>query len=370
EAARALLDIAADPAKTVTIIYAPNPVDAATAAAGARAAAGLAISLRGNKVAESLFVLPTEANVNGARDMGVDPERAPGRIAATETGMDFAAMVDAAMDGALKAMIVVGDNPIMFAPGAAKTRQALEKLELLVVIDSVLTDTAKLAHCLFADVPAYAKTGTFSSAERRVNRLHAALDAIGDARPALLALTDLANMLKTDVFTYDHPDAVTDEIAATVPGYEPFSAKFDRWGKLRAVAPAPVGAQPAAPSSPATAAAASTTTPPGQFTLTTGRTLYTSLEGAAIHSPDADKLHREEFVELHPADMAALRIDEGAEVTLVTEHGELTIRAKASDRVSEGVAFVPYYYDAGAICGLLSPSGTPTPVKAKVAALA
>ena len=377
EAARAILDAAADPAKIVSIIYAPNPVDAAAAAAGAKAAAALAISLRGEKAAESLLVLPTEANANGARDMGVDPERAPrsespeetGRAAAAETGMDFAAMVDAAIAGTLKAMIIVADNPIMLAPGAAKTREALEKLDLLIVIDSVLTDTAKLAHCVFADVPANAKTGTFSNAERRVNRLHAAVDAIGDARPALLALTDLANTLKADAFAYDHPDAVTDEIAATVPGYEPFSSKFDRWGKVRASTP--VGAQPAAPS-PITHASPGlhATPPPGHLLLTTGRTLYTSLEAAAVHAPDADKLHREEFVELHPADMAALRIEDGAEVTLATDHGELAIRARATDRISEGVAFVPYYYDAGAVCTLLSPTGAPTPVQLKVRALA
>ena len=372
EAARKLLDIAADPAKKVSIIYAPHPVDAGAAAAGAQAAANLALSLRGEKAAESLFVLPTEANANGARDMGVDPERGPGGAAAPQTGMDFAAMVDAAASGALKAMVVVGDNPIMFAPGAARTRASLEKLELLIVIDSVLTDTAKLALCLFADVPANAKTGTFSNAERRVNRLHAAVDAIGDARPALLALADLANALKADAFAYDHPDGVTDEIAATVPGYEPFSSKFDRWGKIRAVAPAPsVGAQPAAPNpAPVTPTAACPATPAGHLLLTAGRTLYTSLEGAALHSPDADKLHREEFVELHPADMAALRVDDGAEVTLVTEHGELTLRCKATDRPAEGAAFVPYYYGGGAVCALLPPSGAPTPVQVKVRALA
>jgi len=367
EAARALLDLAADPAKTVSIIYAPNPVDAAAADAGAQTAASLAIELRGDRAAESLFVASTEANANGARDMGVDPERVPGRSAATETGMDFPAMVDAAIAGTLKAMIVVGDNPIMLAPGATRTREALEKLELLIVIDSVLTDTAKLAHCLFADVPAYAKTGTFSNAERRVNRLHAALDAIGDARPALLALTDLANTLKADALAYDHPDAVTDEIAATVPGYEPFTSKFDRWGKVRATSP--VGVPPAAPNSAAiTSAAASPPPAPGHLLLTTGRTLYTSLEGAALHSPDADKLHREEFVELHPADIASLRIEEGTEVTLATDHAELAVRVKASDRVIEGVAFVPYYLDGGAVCALRPASGASVAVRVKVAA--
>ena len=110
--------------------------------------------------------------------------------------------------------------------------------------------------------------------------------------------------------------------------------------------------------------------PSGSLLLTTGRTLFTSLEGAAMHASDADKLHREEFVELHPADAAALRIDDESDVTLVTANGELTIRCKISDRVLEGVAFVPYSHDGGAVCGLLGRGGAPVAVSVKVGALA
>ncbi len=233
--ARAILDAARDEKKTVSIIYAPSPVDAAAAGNGARAAANLAIALRGEKAAESLYVLPTEANVNGARDMGVDPERGPGRVALAQPGMDFDAMIDAAIAGTLKAMVVVGDNPLMFAPDRARVQKALDALDVLIVIDSLLTDTAKAAHVVLADVPSYGKTGTYTNAERRVNRLHAALAALGDARPALLALTDLANEIGgADTWTYAHPDAVTDEIAANVPGYERFRAELRATGARRA----------------------------------------------------------------------------------------------------------------------------------------
>ena len=370
-AALAVLAAARDEKKTVSIVYAPSPVYAAAAGNGARAAANLALALRGEKAAESLYVLPTEANVNGARDMGVDPERGPGRVALAQPGMDFDAMFDAAIAGTLKAMIVVGDNPLMFAPDRARVQKALDALDVLVVIDSLLTDTAKAAHVVLADVPSYGKTGTYTNAERRVNRLHAALAALGDARPALLALTDLANAIGlhgdspsgADTWTYAHPDAVTDEIAANVQGYERFSANSGFWGKARVFElPSKFEQQPVAAR---TASAAN-----GGLLLTTGRTLFTSLEGAAIHAADADKLHREEYVELHPADAAALRIDDESEVMLVTDHGELTIRCKISDRVLEGVAFVPYSYDGGAVCALLGRGGAPIAVSVKVAALA
>ncbi|HXH82690.1 MAG TPA: molybdopterin dinucleotide binding domain-containing protein, partial [Candidatus Tectomicrobia bacterium] len=353
-----------DGKKTVSILYAPSPVDAAAAGNGARAAANLAIALRGDQAAESLYVLPTEANVNGARDMGVDPQRLPGRVAAERPGMDFAAMVDAAIDGRLKAMVVVGDNPLMFAPGKERVRRALESLELLIVVDSLMTETARLAHVVLADVPAYGKTGTFTNAERRVNRLHAAMDALGDARPAQLALLDLAVAYAgSDVWTYAHPDAVTDEIAERVRGYERYRASHTLWGKSRVFdLPSTFERQTVTPVAEAVAS--------GQLLLTTGRTLFTSLEGAAIRSADADKLHREEFVEIHPRDAADLRVADEQEVTLVSEHGELTLRAKISGRVHEGVAFVPYYYDGGAAMALLGANGAPVPVMVKVAALA
>jgi len=365
EAAQAVLDIAKDEKKIVSVVYAPHPLDARAAGEGARAAANLAIALRGETAAEALYVLPTEANVHGARDMGVDPERGPGRVALERPGMSFDEMADAALDGRLKAMVIVGDNPLMFAPDSGRVRRALEALDLLVVIYSLPTDTAKLAHAVFADVPSYAKTGTYTNAERRVGRLHAALAALGDARPASLALTDLANAIKgPDTWAYAHPDAVTDEIAATVPGYDRFGASYVLWSKGRAAAVPTkaerqpvttpyVGAQHAAPRD-------------GALLLTTGRTLYTSLEGAAVHSPDADKLHREEFVELHPQDASNMRIRDEDEVTLRTDHGELTLRCKISARVQEGVCFVPSYYDGGAVLALFARDGAPVPARVGV----
>ncbi len=362
--AEEILQQAKDPEKRVSIVYAPLHADVAAAGNGARAAANLAIALRGERAAESLFVLPTEANVYGARDMGVDPEVAPGRIRVEKPGMSFKEVLDGAERGTLKAMIVVGDNPLMFAPDRARVERALASLDLLVVIDSVLTDTAKLAHAVFADVPAYAKTGTFTNAERRVNRLHAALEALSDARPAILALTDLANEIAgPDTWGYAHPDAVTDEIAATVPGYERFTSSFGLWGKAQAAGKTTKAAEQ-------TLDAAASLAPSGHLLLTTSRTLYTSLEGASVHASDADKLHREEFAEIHPSDASNLRLEDEQEITLATDSGDLDIRCRISARVQQGVIFVPSYYDGGAVMRLLDRSGAPRPVQVRVKALA
>ncbi len=357
---------AKDHQSTVSVVFATPRCDAAAAEAGAGAAARLAQALRGDGAAACLFILPIEANVNGMRDAGVDP---------AHDGMSFDGMVDAAIDGRLKAMVVVGDNPLMFAPDRGRVERALASLDLLVVVDSLLTDTARLAHAVFADVPTYGKTGTYTNAEGRVSRLHAALDAVGDARPALLALTDIANAFAgADTWSYAHPDAVTDELARTVPGYERFTSSYALWSKARVVTESESRADGVSPpagevrTEPQGAAGKVAGANDGSLLLTTGRTLFTSLEGALARSPEADKLHREEFVEIHPSDAAAMGVSDEDVLKLVSDSGELTVRCKISARVLEGVLFLPSYYDGGAVTRLLDRSGAPVPVRVKVAA--
>jgi predicted molibdopterin-dependent oxidoreductase YjgC len=190
------------------------------------------------------------------------------------------------------------------------------------------------------------------------------MDALGDARPALLALSDLANAIGgAGTWTYAHPDAVTDEIAANVAGYERFAASSPFFGKARAFElPSRFETQ--------TVEAAAPARPGGDMVLTTGRTLFTSLEGAEIRSDEADKLHREEFVEISSGDAAALGLRDEDEITLETDAGAMTLRCKISDRVLDGVVYVPWYYDGGAVNALLARGGASPSVRIKVAATA
>jgi predicted molibdopterin-dependent oxidoreductase YjgC len=113
---------------------------------------------------------------------------------------------------------------------------------------------------------------------------------------------------------------------------------------------------------------ATTAVPGGDgFTLTTGRSLYTSYEGAAVHSPEADKLHREEFVELHPADAHELGIAEGNEVTLKGNGGSLTLRAHITDGLQPRVLYVPLYHDGGAVTALFQAGQASAPVEVAAA---
>jgi predicted molibdopterin-dependent oxidoreductase YjgC len=285
-----------------------------------------------------------------------------------EAGLDFWGMIEAARQGRLKALVVVGDNPFLWAPGRQVVREALEGLDFLLVIDSLLTETAERAHVLLADVPTYGKDGTYTSADHRVLRLNAALAPLGEARPAWLSLRELGRRLAgkhsvTVKLEAEAPEALMEEIASLVPAYA--EARYDRLqsGRTRALppeAPARVALQEVGAAGEAAAE--------GLLTLITGRSLYTSLEGAAIRSPEADKLHREESVEINPADAAALSVRQGEEVVLVNGSAELAIAASVTDAVPPGVLYVPLYYGGGAVTALFPPDdGRPLLPQVRVA---
>ena len=145
------------------------------------------------------------------------------------------------------------------------------------------------------------------------------------------------------------------EIGSLVPTYA--GARYDRLqsGKTRALPP-----EAAARVAFQDVSAAGEAPAEGRLTLITGRSLYTSLEGAALRSPEADKLHREESVEINPADAAALNVRQGEEVVLVSGSAELAIAASVTEAVPPGVFYVPLYYGGGAVNALIpSDDGRP-----------
>ena len=355
EAVEVLRQATFDRDTVFSAVYAPDPIGAAAAAETARAVANLAVIVRGPRAAQSLCLLPTEANAWGLRDMGAAPDVLPGlQPAEGEEGLDFNGIVEGALAGRVKALLVVGDNPLLWAPARRRVREALEKLDCLVVIDSLPTETARLAHVVLADVPTYGKDGTYTTADRRVVRLQPAMAVPGEARPAWESLYRLGQRLAEKLsvaasMDYSGPAAVMDEIA--------FSAAYagTRYSELLS---GQVRVSPGPQPGKATLRPIVLPTedePDGALVLTTGRTLYTSLEGASIRSPEADKLHREEFVELNPADAEPVGIRTGDEVMLTDGTAELRIRAALSAAVPPGVAFVPLLYDGGAVTDLFPP---------------
>jgi formate dehydrogenase alpha subunit len=369
--------------RPLSVVDALQHIGVAEAAATTAAAANVAIALAGDEAAKALFVLPQEANVVGMRDVGATAESLPGhRPAADEAarreveqawgaplpsgpGLTFDEMLS---DGKLKALLVLSDNPLLFAPAKARVRKALEGLEFVAVVDSLPTDTAQAAHVVLADAGPYAKEGTVTSADRRILRLHAASEPQGEAQPAWRILGDLgtrlAHRLKAGEIrlNYSRPADIMEEISRLVPLYANATYR-----EMESGAQAPFDGNGRSPAPIEIGLPAQTEAKAGAFLLTTGRGLYTSYEGAATRSPEADKLHREEFAEVHPEDASALEVKDGDEVTLKANGGELTLRARVTEAVQRGTVYVPLHFQGGAVTALFAEDQAVAPVQVTTA---
>jgi len=354
---------------------------ASAARAIVAALANVTIAVAGDDAPNALFILPPEANGWGARDMGVCTDRFPGQrpIAdasrdelqrlwgaqvATNAGLTFDEMTGGSQ---LKALVVLNDNPLMLAPDRARVEKLLASVELLVVIDSLATDTARMAHVVLPDSDYWAKEGTTTSADRRIMRLQQAHDLHGEAQQGWRVLSDLGKRLAERLgtgeirITYPGVGDITDEIAQVVPQHAGAT-----WRELDSGAQQHLnGAGPK--SAKRVTVQAGAISRDGAFTLATGRGLYTSYEGAAVHSPEADKLHREDSVKMHPDDAAALGIAAGDEVVLrpagPSGEGSAGLRAPVdiSAAVQPKMLYLPLYYDGGAVSALF---GADAPVAA------
>ncbi len=352
--------------RPLSVVLALPHLGAEGAGALTAAAANVVVAALGDEAAQSLFVLPQEANVWGMRDVGATTDLLPGHRptgdepsakaleqswgapVAAATGLTFEEIL---RDGRLKALLVLNDNPLFFAPAKAAMRDRLSSLEFLAVIDGLPTDTARVAHVVLPDVGPYGMEGTITNADRRVLRMHAATAPEGEAQPAWRILGELGTRLATRLkvgevrLNYASPSEIMDEIAQVVPLYGNSTYREIESGAQAALGGGPQKAE--------LQAVPTIAGPRGDgFLLTTGRSLYTSYDGAAVHSPEADKLHREEFVEINPADAQELGIAEGLEVTLKANDSQLTIRAHVTESMQPGMLYVPLYYDGGAVAAL------------------
>jgi formate dehydrogenase major subunit len=133
-------------------------------------------------------------------------------------GLRLLDMIESAIEGRLKALWVIGYDILLTNPCAAATRQALEALDVLVVQDLFLTQTAALAHVFLPAASSFEKDGTFMNAERRVQRVRAAIDPVGHARPDWAIICAVAAAMgHGQAFAYDHPDQIWDEIREVWP---------------------------------------------------------------------------------------------------------------------------------------------------------
>jgi predicted molibdopterin-dependent oxidoreductase YjgC len=358
----------ADGEQPLSVVYGLPHTGSASVRAVTAALANVTLACAGGEAGQALFVLPQEANGWGMRDLGGAHDLLPGRrpVSGEEArgdlqrlwgaqlpataGLSFEEMLT---DGRLKALVVMDDNPLMLAPGRTGTQAAFEKLDFLAVIDSLPTDTVRAAHVALPGVSPWAREGTTTSADRRVLRLNPAVAPQGEARQGWRILSELGLRLAERLnpgeirINYQTAAEVMEEIAQVVPLYADATYRqLDSGAQQLFDGARPAGASRQVVSVPASAQRN------GGFTLSATRGLYTSYEAAAIHSPDADRLHREDVVQIHPADAAALGIEQGATVVLRNSFGELRLRAAVTETVQQRTVHAWLPYDGGAALSL------------------
>jgi formate dehydrogenase alpha subunit len=339
-----------------------------------RAIANLA-TLTGNIGREFTGVNPLRGqnNVQGASDAACMPNVLPGyqRVDLAEPRQKFeqawgvaipskrglfaTEMMNSAAAGDLKALYIMGENPILTDPNQHHTIKALKNLEFLVVQDIFMTETARYAHVVLPAACSFEKDGTFSNTERRVQRVRRAVNPPGEARDDLSIIKDLSKAMGYPM-DYRSPEQVLEEFGRLWPAmggitYDRIKSRGIAWpcptkdhpgteflykdGFAKKIPFMPIAFNPPAE-------VASRDYP---FILTTGRNLYQYHSGSMTRQVRAIEEHAgEAYVELNPLDGAKLGIAQGDLVTVSSKRGEVKIKARFTRRVSEGTVFIPMHY--------------------------
>ena len=358
-----------------SIVYCMGITQHTTGVDNVKSLANLAM-LVGHIGRESTGVNPLRGqnNVQGACDMGALPNVYPGYQAVNlfdnqqkfesawgaklseKVGLTVPEMLTGLSDGSVKALYVMGENPMQSDPDTHHVEKALKMAELLIVQDIFLTPTAELAHVVLPGASYAEKEGTFSNTERRVLRVRKAIEPVGDSRADWKIIQEISNRFGYPM-NYDSPEAIMQEIASVTPSYGGIS--YDRLEGDGLHWPCPDKNHPGTKFLHKDVFArgkglfhAIEYKPPAEvvddeypFWLTTGR-VYAHYHTATMtrNSPTLDAEVREGFLELNPGDAENLGIAEGDEVNVTSRRGTVTLKTDVTDRVGKGLVFMAFHF--------------------------
>lgn len=330
--------------------------------------------LTGNIGKENSGVNPLRGqnNVQGACDMGALPNFYPGyqRVSDSKTQKKFEKawgvslnpnpgymipdMFQASLEGKLKGMYIMGEDPVLTDADANHVRKGLEALDFLVVQDLFLTETAKLADVVLPGASFAEKTGTFTNTERRVQMVNKAIDPLGQAKADWRIICDLAGRMGYH-FIYKSTAQIMQEIASLTPQYcgithERLGTRGMQWpvlGEDHYGTPIlhqerftrgkglfmPIEARKSA----------ELPDPEYPFLLSTGRKLG-HYNITTRNSPALEVHSSEELAELNPQDARQLNIEDGEKVAVSSRRGTLETKVKLTDRVPPGMVFMTFHY--------------------------
>lgn len=379
-------------AESASIVYAMGITQHITGVDNVLSCANLAM-LTGNMGRPSTGVNPLRGqnNVQGACDMGglpnvypgyqsvADPvikekfEQAWGTALSGQVGLTVTEMVELARSGEIKAMFIMGENPLMADPDINHARKCLSKLDFLVVQDIFLTETAELADVVLPGVSFAEKDGTFTATDRRVQRVNKAIDPVGESKPDWQIINLIAQQMGALGFDLSSPEEIWGEITALTPIYAGITYQRLLNGNVLHW-PCPDVGHPGTPylhkdkfsrgagkfHSIAYKEPAEMVDQEYPLTLTTGRIMFHFHTGTM--SRRAEKLHNEvpeAYVEMHPEDAA--RIGNGSlnKVRVSSRRGEIELMVRVTDRIIPGVVFIPFHFAEAAANALTNSAFDP-----------
>ncbi len=362
-------------AGAASIVYSMGITQHVTGTDNVLSLANLAM-LTGNvgKPGAGVNPLRGQNNVQGACDLGALPnvypgyqkvddpavrakfEAAWGTELGEKPGLTVVEMMNAAADGKVKAMYIMGENPMLSDPDVNHVEEGLRNLDFLVVQDIFLSETAQLADVVLPAKAFAEKDGTFTNTERRVQRVREAVSAPGQARVDWDIVCDIARRVGYEM---DYPDvaAIEDEIASLTPIYGGIT--YDRLEAGALQWPCPDADHPGTPY-----------LHKGKFTrglgkfhavefiqprelpdddypllLTTGRVLEHFHTGTMTRrSAVLDTLVPAGVIEIHPDDAAPLGVTDGGTVQVTSRRGQIEIAARVTERAAAGSVFLAFHY--------------------------
>jgi formate dehydrogenase alpha subunit len=331
-------------------------------------------------------------NVQGASDMGSMPFHYPGYMRvdnednavkweqtwniepgglSRKLGLTTTEILSHAHEGGVRALFIMGENPMMSEPNLNVTREHMKELEFLVSQDIFINESGAFADVFLPATPFAEKEGTFSNTDRRVQRVRAAQPPRGLARPDWEIICDLALRLEsrlgraTAKWDYSNPEEILREMASVNTDYAGIT--YDRIDKVGLIYPVPDMDHLGTPT------LFKESFPRGRgkfipldyvhimeepddeypFILTTGRVLEHWHGGTMTRHSALDEAYPEARVEMHPADAEMHGIMNNMPVRVTSRRGEVVLRATVTEKTSVGVVFIPFHF-AEAAANLLT----------------
>ncbi len=377
-------------AKAASILYCMGITQHSTGTDNVKSVANLAM-LCGMVGIEGGGVNPLRGqnNVQGACDMGALPnvfpayqpvandearakfEKAWNATLPAKPGKTIVELMDAAHKGEIKALYVMGENPMISDPDITHVEASLKHLDLLIVQDILLTETAKLADVVLPSACFAEKDGTFSNTERRVQRVRKAVAPPGQAKADWEILSAIATKMGYPM-EYASAEAIMEEIRTVTPSYAGIT--YERIEKEGIQWPCPNTDHPGTRflhkdrfSRGRGLFHAIEYIPPAELPddeypmlLSTGRVLYQYHTGTMTRlGKGTTERYPESLAEIHPADAAKLGIEDGQRVRVTSRRGTVEAKAKITGRSDQGMVFMNFHFHEAAVNLLTNPALDP-----------